>query len=79
MFSATWPREIRQLAADFQKDAAFINVGSLELAANHNITQIVEMVEEENKASRLIALLKSFVSQVCHLLIVVLGILYVRR
>ena len=40
MFSATWPKEVRALAADFQRDAAFLNVGSLELAANHNITQV---------------------------------------
>ena len=40
MFSATWPKEVRSLASDFQKDAAFLNVGSLELAANHNILQV---------------------------------------
>uniref|UniRef100_A0A1I8AFQ6 Helicase ATP-binding domain-containing protein n=1 Tax=Steinernema glaseri TaxID=37863 RepID=A0A1I8AFQ6_9BILA len=36
MFSATWPKEVRALARDFQKDAAFLNVGSMELSANHN-------------------------------------------
>ncbi|GMR60305.1 hypothetical protein PMAYCL1PPCAC_30500, partial [Pristionchus mayeri] len=49
MFSATWPREVRALATDFQKDAAFLNVGSLELAANHNITQVVEVIDEHSK------------------------------
>ncbi|KAI1695615.1 DEAD/DEAH box helicase domain-containing protein [Ditylenchus destructor] len=57
MFSATWPRDVRQLASDFQKDAVFLNVGSLELAANHNIKQLVEIVQEHQKKDRLIKLL----------------------
>ncbi|KAI1720891.1 DEAD/DEAH box helicase domain-containing protein [Ditylenchus destructor] len=57
MFSATWPREVRQLASDFQKDAVFLNVGSLELAANHNIKQFVEVIDEYKKKNRLIELL----------------------
>jgi ATP-dependent RNA helicase DDX5/DBP2 len=40
MFSATWPREVRGLAADFQVDPVYLNVGSLELSANHNIEQV---------------------------------------
>ncbi|TKR89668.1 hypothetical protein L596_013734 [Steinernema carpocapsae] len=56
MFSATWPKEVRALAADFQKNAAFLNVGSLELAANHNITQKVEVMEHNAKLSKLISL-----------------------
>ncbi|ETN69467.1 DEAD/DEAH box helicase, partial [Necator americanus] len=60
MFSATWPKEVRALAADFQRDAAFLNVGSMELAANHNITQLVDpecktiiFVETKRKADDL--------------------------
>lgn len=53
MFSATWPKEVRSLASDFQKDPVFLNVGSLELSANHNITQIVEVVQEHQKPQRL--------------------------
>ncbi|PAV63785.1 hypothetical protein WR25_26297 isoform A [Diploscapter pachys] len=63
MFSATWPKEVRSLAALFQKDAAFLNVGSLELAANHNITQIVEVIEENEKQKRLMALLGSIMKE----------------
>lgn len=44
MFSATWPKEVRAMASDFQKDAAFLNVGSLDLAANHNITQVIILI-----------------------------------
>ncbi|KAI6189220.1 RNA helicase [Aphelenchoides besseyi] len=59
MFSATWPKEIRQLAADFQVDPVFLNVGSLELSANHNIEQIVEVIEEHAKETRLYQILES--------------------
>ncbi|KAI6215970.1 RNA helicase [Aphelenchoides besseyi] len=59
MFSATWPKEIRQLAADFQVDPVFLNVGSLELSANHNIEQIVEVIEEHAKENRLYQILES--------------------
>ncbi|CAB3398818.1 unnamed protein product [Caenorhabditis bovis] len=63
MFSATWPKEVRSLAAEFQKDAAFLNVGSLELAANHNITQVVDVIEEHNKQQRMMALLNEIMNQ----------------
>jgi superfamily II DNA/RNA helicase len=45
MWSATWPREVQQLARDFLGDD-FIQttIGSTELAANHAIKQIVEVM-----------------------------------
>lgn len=69
MFSATWPREVRNLASDFQKNAVHLNVnkiiskklaiksvflfqlkvGSLDMAANHNIVQNVEIIEDHLK------------------------------
>ena len=46
MWSATWPREVQQLAADFLgEDPIHTQVGSLELAANHNIVQNVIVLE----------------------------------
>uniref|UniRef100_A0A0M3HKH0 Helicase C-terminal domain-containing protein n=1 Tax=Ascaris lumbricoides TaxID=6252 RepID=A0A0M3HKH0_ASCLU len=48
---------------DFQTDAAHLNVGSLELAANHNITQIVEVLEESSKQQRLISILSDIMSE----------------
>jgi len=57
MFSATWPREVRKMAADFLTDEVFINIGSMELAANHNINQIVEVMQENRKEQRLLAIL----------------------
>lgn len=74
MFSATWPKEVRTLAADFQDDAAYLNVGSLDLAANHNITQvslhssdslqIIEVIEEHAKQSRMMQHLNHIMNQV---------------
>ena len=64
MFSATWPKEIRNLAMEFQKSPVFLNVGSMELSANHNIEQIVEVIEEFSKSGRLFKLLEHIMSQV---------------
>uniref|UniRef100_A0A0A9W0F9 RNA helicase n=1 Tax=Lygus hesperus TaxID=30085 RepID=A0A0A9W0F9_LYGHE len=58
MWSATWPKEVRKLAEDFLADYVQVNIGSLELAANHNIQQIVEVVQENDKQDRLVALLE---------------------
>ncbi|KAK0420162.1 hypothetical protein QR680_014546 [Steinernema hermaphroditum] len=63
MFSATWPKEVRTLAADFQQDAAFLNVGSMELSANHNITQKIEILDENDKQRRLMQLLDEILKQ----------------
>ncbi|XP_053680464.1 uncharacterized protein LOC128731374 [Anopheles nili] len=53
MWSATWPKEVQRLARDFLGDYVQINVGSLELSANHNITQHVRVVEEKDKNQEL--------------------------
>lgn len=65
MFSATWPNEVRQLASDFHTDPIFMNVGSMELAANHNIEQIVEVTDEIYKPERLSKLLETLMKEVC--------------
>jgi ATP-dependent RNA helicase DDX5/DBP2 len=53
MWSATWPKDVRQLASDYQKDFIQVNIGSTELAANHRITQIVEIVSDFEKRDRM--------------------------
>ncbi|CAG9536609.1 unnamed protein product [Cercopithifilaria johnstoni] len=63
MFSATWPKDVRKLAMDFLTDAAHLNVGSLELSANHNITQIVEIIDESNKQQRLMSILSDIMNK----------------
>lgn len=40
MWSATWPKEVQALAEDFLDNYVQVNIGSLELAANHNIRQV---------------------------------------
>jgi len=54
MWSATWPKEVRQLASDYLKDFIQVNIGSMDLSANHRITQIVEVVTELEKRDRMI-------------------------
>jgi ATP-dependent RNA helicase DDX5/DBP2 len=53
MWSATWPKEVRALASDYLHDFIQVNIGSMELSANHRITQIVEVVSEFEKRDRM--------------------------
>ncbi|KAI4463909.1 atp-dependent rna helicase dbp3 [Holotrichia oblita] len=52
MWSATWPKEVKKLSADFLEDYIMINIGSLQLSANHNILQIVDVCQEHEKESK---------------------------
>ncbi|OQE28206.1 hypothetical protein PENFLA_c005G08293 [Penicillium flavigenum] len=54
MWSATWPKDVRQLASDFLSDYIQVNVGSTDLSANHRITQIVEVVADFEKRDKMI-------------------------
>ncbi len=54
MWSATWPKEVRQLASDYLNDYIQTNIGSMDLSANHRITQIVEIVSEFEKRDRMV-------------------------
>lgn len=57
MFSATWPKEVKQLAEEFLNDYVQINIGSISLAANHNILQIVDVCDENEKDEKLMKIL----------------------
>ncbi|XP_037931364.1 ATP-dependent RNA helicase dbp2 [Teleopsis dalmanni] len=57
MWSATWPKEVRNLAEEFLDNYIQINIGSLTLSANHNILQIVDVCEETEKDTKLVKLL----------------------
>ncbi|XP_026762611.1 uncharacterized protein LOC113521307 [Galleria mellonella] len=63
MWSATWPKEIQALAEDFLNDYVKVNIGSLNLSANNNIKQIVEVCEEHEKEMKLTNLLKEISSE----------------
>uniref|UniRef100_A0A7S3JTY3 RNA helicase n=1 Tax=Aureoumbra lagunensis TaxID=44058 RepID=A0A7S3JTY3_9STRA len=54
MWSATWPKEVRTLANDFLKDYYQVTVGSLDLAANTDIEQIIHVVEDATKYKRMV-------------------------
>lgn len=63
MWSATWPKEVQALAEDFLTDYIQINIGSLTLAANHNIRQIIEICQEHEKESKLSQLLREIAAE----------------
>ncbi|KOB69589.1 putative ATP-dependent RNA helicase DDX17 [Operophtera brumata] len=63
MWSATWPKEIQALAEDFLTDYIKVNIGSLNLSANNNIKQIIEICEEHEKEGKLTNLLKEIASE----------------
>lgn len=62
MWSATWPKEVQSLAEDFLTDYIKINIGSLNLAANSNIEQNIEVCEESEKEDKLCELLQKVVN-----------------
>merc|ERR1719333_375785 len=59
MWSATWPKEVQALAREFLHPSYIhINIGSIDLSANHNILQIVDVCEEWQKEQKLARLLE---------------------
>ncbi|PKA58843.1 DEAD-box ATP-dependent RNA helicase 5 [Apostasia shenzhenica] len=61
MFSATWPLAVHQLAQEFMDtNTVKVVVGSQDLAANHDVMQIVEVVEDRARDARLVALLEKY-------------------
>jgi len=63
LFSATWPDSIRNLAHEFLKKPIRVTVGSEDLAAGTRITQIVQVLEDRERESRLFNILKKAHSQ----------------
>ncbi|KAG7661983.1 DBP3 [[Candida] subhashii] len=63
MFTATWPKEVRELANTFMKTPVKVSIGDRdELAANKRITQIVEVVNRFDKEKILLNLLRRYQS-----------------
>ncbi|CAH1442995.1 unnamed protein product [Lactuca virosa] len=55
MFSATWPLAVNQLAQEFMDpNPVKVVVGSEDLAANHDVMQIVEVLEDRARDERLV-------------------------
>ncbi|XP_015901511.3 DEAD-box ATP-dependent RNA helicase 5 [Ziziphus jujuba] len=61
MFSATWPLSVHRLAQEFMDpNPVKVVIGSEDLAANHDVMQIVEVLDERSRDVRLIALLEKY-------------------
>ncbi|CAF3498114.1 unnamed protein product [Rotaria sp. Silwood1] len=58
MFSATWPKEVRNLANQFlSTNRIHVTIGNIILAANPSICQIIEVCTESQKQNRFIEIL----------------------
>nr|CAB3471864.1 unnamed protein product [Digitaria exilis] len=57
-WSATWPKDVEQLARNFLFDPYKVTIGSEELKANHDIVQHVEILSESQKYNKLVNLLE---------------------
>ena len=58
MWSATWPREVQNLAQDYLRDYYQVTVGSLDLAGNKDVTQMVEVCSDQDKYRNLLRYLR---------------------
>ena len=58
MWSATWPKEIQGLANDYLQDYYQVTVGSLDLAANKDVQQVIEICEDREKYRNLLRYLR---------------------
>ena len=58
MWSATWPKDVRTLSEDFLKEYIQINVGALQVHANHNILQIIDVCNEEEKPYKSVVIIR---------------------
>ncbi|XP_052870220.1 probable ATP-dependent RNA helicase DDX43 [Anopheles cruzii] len=58
MTSATWPDGVRRLAQSYMHDPIQVYIGSLDLAATHTVTQLIEIMDEEDKYHRIIEFVK---------------------
>ncbi|XP_042403120.1 DEAD-box ATP-dependent RNA helicase 14-like isoform X2 [Zingiber officinale] len=60
MFTATWPKEVRKIAADLLVHPVQVNIGSSdELVANTSITQYVEVITPVEKQRRVEQILRN--------------------
>lgn len=73
MWSATWPKEVRQLASEFLNDFIQVNIGSMDLSANHRIRQVVEVVSDSEKRERMIKHLEDIMADKSHKCLIFVG------
>ncbi|BFZ17308.1 hypothetical protein BsWGS_20348 [Bradybaena similaris] len=63
MWSATWPDGVRKLAEEFLNDYIQVNSGAMQLCANHNILQIVDVCMHYEKEEKLVKLLNEIMQE----------------
>lgn len=63
MWSATWPKEVQTLARDFMHDFIQVNIGSLDIAANRRVRQVVHVCSEFDKRSLLVQNVREIFAQ----------------
>lgn len=52
MTSATWPAGVRRLAQRYMSNPIQICVGTLDLAAVHSVSQVIQIMNEDDKFDR---------------------------
>lgn len=62
MWSATWPKEVQNLARDYLSDYYQVTVGSLDLAGNKDVTQMIDVCQDTEKYRNLLRYLKENLS-----------------
>lgn len=63
MFSATWPPEVVQLSVDFISNPMRVHIGSDELVASESISQIIDIINEDDKPRRLLSTITTYKDQ----------------
>lgn len=71
MWSATWPREVQNLARDYLNEYYQVTVGSLDLTGNKDVTQQIEVCTDQEKYNNLIECLKKNLTQTDRVLVFV--------
>eukprot|EP00769_Ergobibamus_cyprinoides_P004099 gnl/Ergobibamus_cyprinoides/568.p1 GENE.gnl/Ergobibamus_cyprinoides/568~~gnl/Ergobibamus_cyprinoides/568.p1 ORF type:complete len:396 (+),score=121.52 gnl/Ergobibamus_cyprinoides/568:146-1189(+) len=59
MWSATWPKDVQQLAGDFLDGPVHVTVGGADVSANKNVSQEIVVCEQYEKREKLFAILDS--------------------
>ena len=49
MWSATWPRDVQNLARDYLQEYYQVTVGSLDLTGKKDVTQVIDVCSDQDK------------------------------
>jgi ATP-dependent RNA helicase DDX5/DBP2 len=71
MWSATWPKEVQNLARDYLQEFYQVTVGSLDLAGNKDVTQMIDVCSDQDKYRNLLRYLKEHLSSTDRVLVFV--------